>query len=112
MEINGWMNSNRLKLNQSKTALILFSTRQNLSKFSKATVGVGSTYISPVNQMKSLGLTLDDQHKLSKHVSNFTRSCFYQIRQLMHIFRYLHFQSAVTEFTCSSPVGWTIEIDY
>ena len=112
MEINGWMDSNRLKLNQSKTELILFSTRQYFNKFTKATVGVGSTYISPVNQVKSLGLTLDDQFKLSKHVSNFTRSCFYQIRQLTHIRWYLHFQSAVTEFICSSPVGWTIEMNY
>ena len=62
----------------------------------KATVGIGSTSISPVNHVKSLGVTLDDQLKLSKHVSNVTRSCFYQIRQLKHIRRYLDFQSAGT----------------
>ena len=46
--------------------------------------------------MKSLGATLDDKLKLSKQVSNLSRSCFYQIRQLRHIRRYLDFQSAAT----------------
>ena len=36
------------------------------------------------------------QRKLLKNVSNVTRSCFYQIRQLKHIRRYLHFQSTAT----------------
>ena len=88
-EVSGWMDSNRLKLNPSMTELIWFSTRQGFNKFTKATVGVGSTFISPVNHVKSLGATLDDQLKLSKHVSNVTRSCFYQIRQLKNIRRYL-----------------------
>ena len=89
------MDSNRLK-NPLKTELILFSTRQGVNKFTRATVGVGSTYTSPVNHVKSLGVTLNNQLKLSKHVSNVTRLCFYQIRQLKHTGRYLDFQSVAT----------------
>ena len=49
-----------------------------------------------MNHVKSLGVTLDDQLKLSKHVSNVTRSFFYHIRLLKHMHRYLDFQSAAT----------------
>ena len=96
VDSNHWVDSNRLKLNPSKTELVWFSIRQGFNKFRRATVGVGSTSINPVNHGKSLRVTLDDQLELSKHVSNVTRSCFYQIRQLKHIRRYLDFQSAVT----------------
>ena len=96
MEIRDWMDSNLLKLNPSKTELILLSTRQAFNKFTRAAVGVVSTAISPENHVKSFGVTLDDQLKLSKHVSNVIRSCFYRIRQLKHIGRYLDCQSAAT----------------
>ena len=96
MEISGWMDSNRLKLNSSKTELIGFSTRQGFDKFTRATVGVLSSSVSPVNHVKNLAVTLDDQRKLSKHVLNVIRSFFYQIRQLKHIRPYLDFQSAAS----------------
>ena len=92
-EINDWMDSIRLKLNPSKTELVWFSTRQGFNKFTRVTVEVRSATIDPVKYAKSLGVTLDEKLKLSKHVSNVTSSCFYQIRQLKHIRRYLDFQS-------------------
>ena len=46
--------------------------------------------------MKSLGVTPDDHLKLSKHISNVTRSYCYQIRQLKDLRRYLDLQSAAT----------------
>ena len=96
LEINDWMDSNRLQLNPSKTELVWFSTRQGFNKFTRVTVEVRSATIDPVKYAKSLGVTLDEELKLSKHVSNGTSSCFYQIRQLKHIRRYLDFQSAAT----------------
>ena len=78
-QINDWMDSNRLKLNPSKTELVWFSTRQGFNKFIRATVDVRSATIDPVKYAKSLGVTLDEVLKLSKHVSNVTSSCFYQI---------------------------------
>ena len=43
-----------------------------------------------------LGVTLDDNLKLVKHASNVCRTCFFQIRQLRNIHRYLNFEAAST----------------
>ena len=49
------MDSNRLKLNPSKTELVWFSTRQGFNKFTRAIVEVRSATIDPVKYAKSLG---------------------------------------------------------
>ena len=72
------------------------STRHELKKLRPASVSIDSTAINPVKSARCLGVILDDELKLAKHVATVCRSSYYQIRQLKHIRRYLDFDSAKT----------------
>ena len=95
-EISGWMASNRLKLNPSKTELMWFSTPHRIANFNKVPIDISSVTINPTTTARSLGVVLDEELKLSKHVASVCRSCYYQLRQLRHIRRYLDLDSATT----------------
>ena len=75
---------------------MLFGNKHGLEKLLPATVNINSVFANPVKSAKRLGVTLDDELKLVKHVATVFRSSYYQIRQLKHIRRYLYFDSAST----------------
>ena len=60
-------------------------------KLQPAMVNINYVVEKPVKSAKSLGVPLDDELKLVKHVAPICRSSYYQIRQLKHIRRYLDF---------------------
>jgi len=98
------MSLNRLCLNSTKTQLIWLGTQQQLHKlnFSLLTDKFPSfTYSSSV---RNLGVTLDSYLTFTEHISNLTRSCFYQLRRLRTIRRSVTpavFTSIVHAFICS-----------
>ena len=78
------------------TELVWFASPHGLTKFVKPPINGGQTRICPTTCAKSLRVTLDDNLKLAKHVSNVFMTCFFQIWQLRHIRRYLNFEAAST----------------
>src|SRR5688572_15916999 len=81
-DLHYWMSTNRLCLNATKSQLIWFRTRQQLSKldFQLLTEKFPAyTYSSSV--------TLDSSLTFTEHKSNLTRSCFFQLRRLRAIRR-------------------------
>jgi hypothetical protein len=103
-ELHSWMSSNRLCLNSTKTQLIWLGTKQQLRKlnFSLLTDKFPSfTYSSSV---RDLGVTIDSSLTFTEHISNLTRSCFFQLRRLRAIRRSVApavFTSIVHAFICS-----------
>ena len=67
-----------------------------VEKTSTGNVNISSVVINLVKSAKSLGVTLDDELKLVKHVANVCRSSYYQIRLLKHIRQYPDFDSDST----------------
>ena len=67
-----------------------------LIKLRSASVRIDSVAINPVKSVNSLGVILDDELKLAKHVATVCRSSYYQMRQLKLIPRYLDFDAAKT----------------
>ena len=84
-EIRLWMNSNFLKLNDSKTEFIIFGTPQDLSKVSGWTVTVGDTEVLPSTSVRNIGAFMDSSLNMKAHVNNFIRSCYCQIHSLSKI---------------------------
>ena len=42
---------------------------------------IGRQKINPVDKVRDLGVTIDDELTMDAHVANVVRSCFYQLRQ-------------------------------
>ena len=90
-DLMAWMRSNLLKVNSDKTEFILFRTRFS-SSLSPSPIGcLRSLNIPPY--IKSLGVYFDSTMSMSKQVNNIAKSCYFHIRNIARIRKYLSFKS-------------------
>ena len=88
--IQSWCASRRLQLNPSKTELIWFGSRAALNKVnSDLAVNFTCDAIQPSEVVRDLGVLLDSELSLRRHVNSVSRTCFFQIRRLKQVRRLL-----------------------
>ena len=94
-EIDRWMISNKLKLNDDKTELIVFT-----SKFRPrpclSNVQIDSEDIEHSNTVRSLGVLFDQTLSFGEHVSKLCKSSHYHLRNISKIRKYLDENSTET----------------
>ena len=81
---HNWFRANLLKVNASKTELIVFGSPQNLRSLPKFQVTFSSTALIPCDKLKSLGLILDNKLSWDAHVSSVSRRCMGILSGLSH----------------------------
>jgi hypothetical protein len=98
-EINAWMKSNMLKLNEDKTELIVFAPKHRLNDFRNCQLQFDGCVVSDAPFVKNLGVHFDKA---------LNKSCFSQIRTIGRIRQYL------SESACKTLVATlvTSHIDY
>ena len=94
--VASWMSSNRLQLNPSKTELIWLGMSRRLLHCDGFNVTVCGADVRPVDCVRDLGVLIDSNMTLSNHVNNMAGICFYQLRQLRIIRRFLTTDAAHT----------------
>ena len=82
-DVKAWATANMLKLNDSKTKLMLVTSNRGTS------ITIGNAQIPFKNYVKNLGFTLDCHLTMNAHVSNIARSCYFELRRLSSIRRFL-----------------------
>lgn len=85
MEIKGWMKLNFLKLNCSKTEVLLIGTPLNVSKCKDFRISVDNTQLSPSGQVRNLGVIFDAQLTFNSHFNNITKVAFFHLRNIARI---------------------------
>ena len=73
--LNNWFSANALKVNASKTQLIVFGSRQNLRKLPDVRVSFRDAVLQPCTQVGNLGVTFDCTLSWDAHVSELCRRC-------------------------------------
>lgn len=83
--------SHRLQLNESKTEFIWFGTRTSLAKIPPQyrTLSVGSSTVSSCDCVRDLGVYLDSELSMKKHVSKIASIGHYHLRRLRQLRNYL-----------------------
>ena len=66
-DIRVWMKCNKLKLNDDKTELLVFSKKQHLAEYSKMTITIGSASVARSDHARNLGILSDSHMTLEKH---------------------------------------------
>ena len=87
--IASWCCSNHLLINPSKTKLIVFGTRQLLSRAPDIKVPFLGQELVPVPAVKDLGIILDSNLTFNNHVNSLTSSLIStlcQISRVRHLF--------------------------
>jgi hypothetical protein len=88
-EVSLWMKANRLQLNQSKTEVIWFSSSRRQHQIPSDPVRIGSTHVLPVSMVRDLGVYIEADVSMKKHISMTVRSCFAALRRIRTVRRSL-----------------------
>ena len=79
-----------LKLNDSKTELMLVTSKRSKHLHNLPTsITIGNAQIPFKQSVKNLGFTLDCHLTMNAHVSNIARTCYFELRRLAFIRRFL-----------------------
>ena len=96
-EISLWMTNSKLKLNADKTEFLIIGTPKQCGKLDGFfTTRILSQNITQATSAKNLGVTFDKNFNFRQHISQTCRCCFYHIRDLRRIRRYMSLPVAKT----------------
>ena len=89
-DVKDWATANMLNLNGSKTDLMLVTSKRSKHLHNLPTsITVGNAQIPFKQSVKNLGFTLDRHLTMNAHVSNIARTCYFELRRLASIRRFL-----------------------
>ena len=89
-DVEALATANMLKLNDNKTELMLVTSNRTKHFHSLSTsITIVNAQIPFKESVKNLGFTLDCHLTMNAHVSNIARTCFFELRRLTYIRRFL-----------------------
>ena len=83
--LDQWFRANGLKVNASKTQIIVFGSHQNIRRLPPVTVNFGGVSLVPCTEVKNLGVIFDRCLSWDSHVAQLTRRCFGTLTGLAHL---------------------------
>ena len=108
-DVKAWATVNMLKLNDSKTELMLVTSKRILHFHDLPTsITIGNAQIPFKQSVKNLNFTLDCHLTMNAHVSTVARTCHFELCRLASIRRFL---TSTATTTLISAFVWS-RIDY
>ena len=101
------MGNNKLKLNPDKTEFIVIGDdliRSSLK--SSFPVSLLGNTMEPAESVKNLGVILDAENSMQRHVANLCRISYCHLQELRRVRRYLNHETAVNYKLCKKPQKW------
>ena len=96
-DVSLWMKNSKLKLNADKTEFLIIGTSTQRAKLSGFfPTHILSKSITPAASVLNLGVTFDEHFNYKQHISKTCRCCFYHIRDLRRIRRFISLSVAKT----------------
>ena len=90
------MGNNKLKLNPDQTEFIVIGYDQIRSSLkSSFPVSLLGNTMEPAESVKNLGVILDAENSMQRHVASLCRISYYHLRELRRVRRYLNHETAV-----------------
>ena len=113
-DVKAWATANMFKLNGSKTELMLVTSKRTKHLHTLPTaITIDYAQILFKQSLKNLGFTLDCHLTMNAHVSNIAQTCYFELRRLASIRRFMTSTATATLVSafvlsridyCSSPL--------
>ena len=85
-DIKAWATANMLKLNDNKTKHMLVTSKRTKHLHNLPTsITIGNAQIPFKQSVKNLGFTFYSHLTMNAHVSNISRTCYFELRRLSYI---------------------------
>ena len=89
-DVKAWATANMLKLNDNKTELMLVTSNRTKHLHRLPTsITIGNAQIPFKQSVKNLGFKLGYHLTMNAHVTNIARTCYFELRRLASIRRFL-----------------------
>ena len=89
-DVKAWSTANMLKLYDNKTELMLVTSNRTKHLHNLPTsITIGNAQFPFKQSVKNFGFTLDYHLTMNAHVTNITRTCYFELRRLASIRRFL-----------------------
>eukprot|EP00057_Strongylocentrotus_purpuratus_P002063 XP_003723768.1 PREDICTED: RNA-directed DNA polymerase from mobile element jockey-like [Strongylocentrotus purpuratus] len=85
INLQQWMKSNMLKLNSEKTDFLIVASPRYRHLISGIVLTIGGTVIEPSTSIRSLGVEIDANLKLNRHVSSLSSSLHFHLSNIARI---------------------------
>ena len=96
-DVKAWATANMLKLNDNKTELMLVTSKRTKHLHNLPTsITIGNAQVPFKQPVKNLGLTLDCHLTMNAHVTNIVRTCYFELRRLASIRRFVSSTATAT----------------
>ena len=108
-DVKAWATANMLRSNDKKIELMLVTSKRSKHLHNLPTSNtLGNAQISFKQSVKNLGFTLDCHLTMNAHVSNIAPTCYFELRRLASILRFLT-SSVTATLVCAFVLS---RIDY
>ena len=87
--VKAWATANMLKLNDKTELMLVTSKRTKHLHNLPTSITIENAEIPFKQSVKNLGFTLDCHLTMNAHVSNIARTCYFELRRLASIRRFL-----------------------
>ena len=94
-----WMDSNKLKLNDDKTELILFKNKFQIKDHVDISLSINGCDIVTSSKVKNLGVMFDEDLSLTPHVNYVYKYIIFQLSKIASIRKYINEDIAKTLVT-------------
>ena len=89
-DVKAWATANMPQLNDNKTELMLVTSKRTKHLHNLPTsITIGNAQIPFKQSVKNLGFALDCHLTMNAHVSNIARTCYFELRRLAIIRRFM-----------------------
>ena len=88
-----WINQKKLKMNNSKTEIILYGTNQQLAKVNISSVNVGGIDVKCVDHVRDIGVLMENNLSFDRHIRKKCQIAHIQLRNLKGIRKHLSTKS-------------------
>ena len=106
MRIRNWMKHLFLKMNDSKTEIVIFGTHRQCNKITTTTMEVGETSVDISSELNYLGVPLDQNLTLKIHILTKTKRETYHLYRIRQIAKFLDLPAKNTYFFLGYvPIG-------
>ena len=95
-DIMSWMTQNKLKLNNSKTEVILIRSKFDHSPSPFTDINICSSVIETTSFARNIGVIFDDNHTFQQHIGATCSAIHFLLRKIGRIRKYLSRDSCAT----------------
>ena len=113
-EIRSFFLLNDLKINDSKTEIIIFGTKQQLNKLNNIDLHIGNSNIKISSSVCNLGIVMDKNLTMLNQISNTCKKSFFQLRKIRQLRKYLDENTthSLTHALISSTIDYCNSLYY